>query len=80
MTLPRALLKDLMESLLAIYKKPAQKLGSSLNTVRIAYFMVGWCAKCAEWECRYIPESRVMHIEGASTGIRAASPRAGRQL
>ena len=34
-----------------------------------------WRAKCAGWECWYVPESRVMHIEGASTGIRAASKR-----
>jgi N-acetylglucosaminyl-diphospho-decaprenol L-rhamnosyltransferase len=29
----------------------------------------------AGWECWYVPESRVMHLEGASTGIRATAKR-----
>lgn len=34
-----------------------------------------WRAKQAGWEVWYVPQSKVMHIEGASTGIRAASKR-----
>jgi GT2 family glycosyltransferase len=32
-------------------------------------------AQRAGWECWYVPASRVMHIEGASTGIRATDKR-----
>ena len=32
-------------------------------------------AQLAGWECWYVPDSRVMHLEGASTGIRAAAKR-----
>ena len=32
-------------------------------------------AQQAGWECWFVPDSRVMHLEGASTGIRAASKR-----
>lgn len=32
-------------------------------------------AKAAGWECWYVPESRVMHLEGASTGIKEANKR-----
>jgi len=32
-------------------------------------------AQRAGWECWYVPESRVMHLEGVSTGIRAAAKR-----
>ena len=32
-------------------------------------------AHLADWECWYVPESRVMHLEGASTGIRVAEKR-----
>ena len=32
-------------------------------------------AHLATWECWYVPESRVMHLEGASTGIRVAEKR-----
>ncbi|MBU1690131.1 MAG: glycosyltransferase family 2 protein [Gammaproteobacteria bacterium] len=32
-------------------------------------------AQQAGWECWYVPESRVMHLEGASTGIRVAAKR-----
>lgn len=35
-------------------------------------------ARTAGWECWYVPESRVVHLEGASTGIRAASKRRGK--
>lgn len=33
-------------------------------------------AQLAGWECWYVPDSRVMHLEGASTGIRASTRRA----
>jgi GT2 family glycosyltransferase len=32
-------------------------------------------AKLAGWECWHVPDARVMHIEGASTGIRATAKR-----
>lgn len=32
-------------------------------------------AQQAGWECWYVPDSRVMHLEGASTGIRATAKR-----
>lgn len=32
-------------------------------------------AQQAGWECWYVPDSRVMHLEGASTGIRVAAKR-----
>ena len=32
-------------------------------------------AHLADWECWYVPESRVMHLEGASTGIRVVAKR-----
>jgi len=32
-------------------------------------------AQQAGWECWYVPDSRVMHLEGASTGIRAIAKR-----
>jgi len=32
-------------------------------------------AQQAGWECWYVPDSRVMHLEGASTGIRATATR-----
>lgn len=34
-----------------------------------------WRAKDAGWEVWYVPESRVMHLEGASTGIRSSARR-----
>lgn len=34
-----------------------------------------WRAKQAGWEVWYVPQSRVMHLEGASTGIRAPAKR-----
>jgi GT2 family glycosyltransferase len=34
-----------------------------------------WRAKDAGWEIWYVPESRVMHLEGVSTGIRASAKR-----
>lgn len=34
-----------------------------------------WRAKNAGWEVWYVPESRVMHLEGASTGIRVSAKR-----
>lgn len=34
-----------------------------------------WRAKQAGWEVWYVPQSRVMHLEGAATGIRAAAKR-----
>lgn len=34
-----------------------------------------WRAKKAGWEVWYVPEARVLHLEGASTGIRAAARR-----
>lgn len=34
-----------------------------------------WRAKQAGWEVWYVPQSRVMHLEGASTGIRAKAKR-----
>lgn len=37
-----------------------------------------WRAKQTGWEIWYVPESRVMHLEGASTGIHAASKRRAR--
>lgn len=36
------------------------------------------CARQAGWECWYVPESRVLHLEGASTGIRTAARRRAR--
>lgn len=38
---------------------------------------VDYCsrAKKAGWECWYVPESRVVHLEGATTGIRAPAKR-----
>jgi GT2 family glycosyltransferase len=38
---------------------------------------VDYCrrAQQAGWECWYVPDSRVMHLEGASTGIRATAKR-----
>jgi N-acetylglucosaminyl-diphospho-decaprenol L-rhamnosyltransferase len=35
-------------------------------------------AQQAGWECWYVPDSRVMHLEGASTDIRAAGKRRAR--
>ena len=35
-------------------------------------------AQQAGWECWYVPDSRVIHLEGASTGIRALSKRRSR--
>jgi hypothetical protein len=35
-------------------------------------------AKLAGWECWHVPDARVMHIEGASTGIRATAKRRAR--
>lgn len=35
-------------------------------------------ARQAGWECWYVPDSRVMHLEGASTGIRATAQRRAR--
>jgi hypothetical protein len=32
-------------------------------------------AQQAGWECWYVPDSRVVHLEGASTGIRATAKR-----
>lgn len=32
-------------------------------------------ARCAGWECWYVPESRVMHVSGATTGISSKQPR-----
>lgn len=32
-------------------------------------------AQLAGWECWYVPDSRVMHLEGASTGIRVKAKR-----
>ncbi len=32
-------------------------------------------AQMAGWECWYVPDSRVMHLEGASTGIHASAKR-----
>ena len=37
-----------------------------------------WRAKDAGWDIWYVPESRVMHLEGASTGIRANAKRRAR--
>ncbi|WP_240342609.1 glycosyltransferase family 2 protein [Methylococcus sp. EFPC2] len=37
-----------------------------------------WRAKNAGWECWYVPESRVMHLEGASTGIKSGAKRRAR--
>lgn len=37
-----------------------------------------WRAKGAGWEIWYVPESRVMHLEGASTGIRDSAKRRAR--
>jgi GT2 family glycosyltransferase len=34
-----------------------------------------WRAKAAGWEIWHVPESRVMHLEGASTGIRTKARR-----
>jgi GT2 family glycosyltransferase len=34
-----------------------------------------WRAKRAGWEVWYVPQSRVMHLEGAATGIRTAAKR-----
>jgi hypothetical protein len=34
-----------------------------------------WRAKRAGWEVWYVPQSRVMHLEGASTGINAEATR-----
>jgi GT2 family glycosyltransferase len=34
-----------------------------------------WRAKQAGWEVWYVPQSRVMHLEGAATGIRTAAKR-----
>jgi GT2 family glycosyltransferase len=41
---------------------------------------VDYCrrARQAGWECWYVPDSRVVHLEGASTGIRASSKRRAR--
>lgn len=34
-----------------------------------------WRAKAAGWDVWYVPESRVLHLEGASTGISSAAKR-----
>jgi len=38
---------------------------------------VDFCRRAQQtgWECWYVPDSRVMHLEGASTGIRATAKR-----
>lgn len=36
-----------------------------------------WRARRAGWEVWYVPESRVLHLEGAATGIRRTARRAG---
>lgn len=38
---------------------------------------VDYCARAKKsgWECWYVPESRVMHLEGAATGIQAVAKR-----
>jgi hypothetical protein len=40
---------------------------------------VDFCRRAREagWECWYVPDSRVMHLEGASTGINAVAKRRG---
>ena len=35
-------------------------------------------ARLAGWKCWFVPNSRVVHLEGASTGIRASSKRRAR--
>lgn len=36
---------------------------------------LGWRARQANWEVWYVPESQVVHLEGASTGLAASSPK-----
>lgn len=54
-----------------------EQVGLMDNGYFLYFDEIDFChrAQRAGWECWYVPASRVMHLEGASTGIRAAAKR-----
>lgn len=60
-----------------IRTKVIQEIGLMDEGFFLYFEEVDFCkrAKAAGWECWYVPESRVMHLEGASTGIKEINKR-----
>ncbi len=62
---------------LIVRREVIEKVGLMDDGYFLYFEEVDFCrrAQQAGWECWYVPESRVMHLEGASTGIRATAKR-----
>ncbi len=62
---------------LIVRREVIEKVGFMDEGYFLYFEEVDFCRKAqhAGWECWYVPESRVMHLEGASTGINSSAKR-----
>ena len=62
---------------LIVRREVIEKVGLMDDGYFLYFEEMDFCrrAQRAGWECWYVPDSRVMHLEGASTGIRTTAKR-----